>query len=115
MNTLTILLAQTKSEATFEIIFMLMGCAIIGYMTAWLFYNAVYEKRIKVIESEKHELNNGIFNLDAEIFNLKKNLSEKGEETEQLTLEVRALEALHSEAVHETDYRSEERRVGKEC
>ena len=104
MNTLTILLAQTKSEATFEIIFMLMGCAIIGYMTAWLFYKAVYEKRIKVIESEKHELNNRIFNLDAEIFNLKKNLSEKGEETEQLILEVRALEALHSEAVHETDY-----------
>jgi predicted flap endonuclease-1-like 5' DNA nuclease len=83
---------------------MLMGCAIIGYMTAWLFYKAVYEKRIKVIESEKHELNNRIFNLDAEIFNLKKNLSEKGEETEQLILEVRALEALHSEAVHETDY-----------
>ncbi len=104
MNTLTILLAQTKSEATLEIIFMLMGCAIIGYMTAWLFYKAVYEKRIKVIESEKHELNNRIFNLDAEIFNLKKNLSEKGEETEQLILEVRALEALHSEAVHETDY-----------
>jgi predicted flap endonuclease-1-like 5' DNA nuclease len=97
-------LAQTKSEATLEIIFMLMGCAIIGYMTAWLFYKAVYEKRIKVIESEKHELNNRIFNLDAEIFNLKKNLSEKGEETEQLILEVRALEALHSEAVHETDY-----------
>jgi predicted flap endonuclease-1-like 5' DNA nuclease len=104
MNILTILLALTKSEATFEIIFMLLGSAIIGYLTAWLFYKAVYEKRIKVIESEKHELNNHIVNLDAEIFNLKKNLSEKEEETEKIILEVRALKALHSEAVHETDY-----------
>jgi predicted flap endonuclease-1-like 5' DNA nuclease len=103
MNALTILLAQTKSEATFEIIFMLLGSAIIGYLTAWLFYKAVYEKRIKVIESEKHELNNRIVNLDAEISGLKKNLSEKEEETEQLILEVRALKALHAEAVHETD------------
>jgi predicted flap endonuclease-1-like 5' DNA nuclease len=103
MNALTILLEQTKSEATFEIIFMLLGSAIIGYLTAWLFYKAFYEKRIKVIESEKHELNNRIVNLDAEIFSLKKNLSEKEEETEQLILEVRALKALHAEAVHETD------------
>ena len=67
MNTLTILLAQTKSEATLEIILMLLGSAIIGYITAWLYYKSVYEKRIKVIETEKHELNNRIVNLDAKI------------------------------------------------
>jgi predicted flap endonuclease-1-like 5' DNA nuclease len=103
MNALIILLVQTKSGATFEIIFMLLGSAIIGYLTAWFFYKAVYEKRINVIESEKHELNNRIVNLDAEIFILKKNLSEKEEEKEQLNLEVRALKALHAEAVNETD------------
>jgi predicted flap endonuclease-1-like 5' DNA nuclease len=103
MNTLSILLALTKSEATLEIIFMLLGSAIIGYLTAWLYYKSIYEKRIKVIESEKHELNNSIVNLDAEIFNLKKSLFEKDEETEQLLLEVKALKALHAEAVHETD------------
>ncbi len=103
MNTLTILLAQTKSGATFEIIFMLLGSAIIGYLTAWLYYKSVYEKKIKVIESEKHELNNRIVNLDAKILNLKKSLSEKSEETEHLILEINALKALHAEAVHETD------------
>jgi predicted flap endonuclease-1-like 5' DNA nuclease len=103
MNTLTILLAQTKSGATFEIIFMLLGSAVIGYLTAWLYYKSVYEKRIKVIESEKQELNNRIVNLDAKILNLKKSLSEKSEETEHLILEVNALKALHAEAVQETD------------
>jgi len=104
MNTLIILLAQTKSEATIEIIIMLLSSAIIGYLTAWLYYKSIYKKRIEVIESEKHELNNRIVNLDAEIFNLKKSLSEKGEETEQLILEVKALKALQAEAVHESDY-----------
>ena len=104
MNALIILLAQTKSEATIEIILLLAGAAIITYLTAWLYYKSVYEKKIKLIESEKRELNNRIVNLDSEIFYLKKNQSEKEKETEQLILEVRALKALHAEAVHETDY-----------
>jgi predicted flap endonuclease-1-like 5' DNA nuclease len=104
MNALIILLAQTKSEATIEIILLLAGAAIITYLTAWLYYKSVYEKKIKLIESEKRELNNRIVNLDSEIFDLKKNQSEKEKETEQLILEVRALKALHAEAVHETDY-----------
>jgi len=104
MNALIILLAQTKSEATIEIILLLAGAAIITYLTAWLYYKSVYEKKIKLIESEKRELNNRIVNLDSEIFDLKKNQSEKEKETEQLILEVRALKALHSEAVNETDY-----------
>ncbi|HEX7493393.1 MAG TPA: hypothetical protein VF346_04165, partial [Bacteroidales bacterium] len=103
MNTLTILLAQTKSEATLEIILMLLGSAIIGYITAWLYYKSVYEKKIKVIEAEKHELNNRIVNLDSEIFKLKKSLIDKDEEIEHLKLEVKALKALHAEAVLETD------------
>jgi predicted flap endonuclease-1-like 5' DNA nuclease len=103
MYTLTILLAQTKSEATLEIILMLLGSAIIGYVTAWLYYKFVYEKKIEVIETEKHELNNRIVNLDSEIFNLKKSLNDKDEEIEHLKLEINALKALHAEAVHETD------------
>ena len=103
MNTLTILLVQTKSAATFEIIFMLLGSAIIGYLTSWLYYKSIYDKRIKFIESEKHELNNRIVNLDAEIFNLKKTLTDRIEMTEHLNLEIEALKALHTEAVHETD------------
>jgi predicted flap endonuclease-1-like 5' DNA nuclease len=99
MNTLTILLAQTKSEATIEIILMLLGSAIIAYLTSWLYYKSIYEKRIKVIESEKHELNNRIVNLDAEIFNLKKSLGEKDKEIEHLIM-------VHiSERKHLLDYK----------
>jgi len=103
MDTLAILLVQTKSEATIEIILMLLGSAIIAYLTSWLYYKYIYEKRIKIIESEKHELNNSIVNLDAEIFDLKKSLGEKQIEADHLSLEVDALKALHAEAVNETD------------
>lgn len=86
MNTLTILLAQTKGEATIVIISFLLGAAIIGYVTAWLYYKSIYTKRIKAIESDKHELNNRIVNLNGEISNLHKSLDEKDKEMEHLIL-----------------------------
>ena len=85
MNTLLILLAQTKSEATIEILSLLLVAAIIGYVTAWLYYKSIYVKRIKAIESEKHELNNHIVNLNADKSNLNKSLGEKDNEIEHLT------------------------------
>jgi predicted flap endonuclease-1-like 5' DNA nuclease len=100
MNTLTILLALTKNEATFEIILMLSGSAIIGYLTAWLFYKSAYENKLKIVESEKHELNNRIVNLDAEIFNLKEDLSNKDKEISDLIM------AHISERKHLLDYKS---------
>jgi predicted flap endonuclease-1-like 5' DNA nuclease len=86
MNTLIIFLAQTKSGATIEILSLLLVAAIIGYITAWLYYKSIYERRIKVIESEKHELNNRIVNLNGDISNLHKSLSEKDNEMEHLIL-----------------------------
>ena len=86
MNTLTILLAQTRGEATVVIISLLLGAAIIGYVTAWLYYKSIYTKRIKTIESDKHELNNRIVNLNGEISNLHKSLLEKDKEMEHLIL-----------------------------
>jgi predicted flap endonuclease-1-like 5' DNA nuclease len=86
MNTLLILLVQTKSVATIEIITMLTGTAIIGYITAWLFYKSGYEKKLAEVESERHELNNRIVNLDADVFNLKQTISKKEEMIEQLSL-----------------------------
>jgi predicted flap endonuclease-1-like 5' DNA nuclease len=100
MNTLTILLALTKNEATFEIILMLSGSAIIGYLTAWLFHKSAYENELKLVESEKHELNNRIVNLDAEIFNLKEDLSNKDKEIGDLIM------AHFSERKHLLDYKS---------
>ena len=100
MNTLTILLAQTKGEATIVIISLLLGAAIIGYVTAWLYYKSIYTKRIKAIESDKHELNNRIVNLNGEISNLHKSLDEKDKEIEHLIL-------VHiAERKHLLDYKS---------
>jgi len=87
MNTLSILLVQSKGVATIEIISMLLVAAIIGYVTAWLYYKSVYEKRISAVESDKRELNNRIVNLDGEIVNLNKTLSEKDKEMEGFMLE----------------------------
>ena len=66
MNTLLILLAQTKSAATIEILSLLLVAAIIGYVTAWLYYKSIYEKRIKAVESEKDELKNQLDKLDTD-------------------------------------------------
>jgi len=103
MNTLLILLAQTKSEATLEILSLLLVAAIIGYLTSWLYYKSIYESRIKVIESERDGLKNQTVNLKTENSNLYKSLREKDDEIEHLIQEVKALKALHTEAVHETD------------
>lgn len=103
MNTLSVLLVQTRGEATLTIISLLLVAAIIGYITAWLYSRSVYERKLKAVESDKHELNNRIVNLDGTIVELTKNISEKELETDHLILEVRALKALHAEAVHETD------------
>ena len=103
MNTLLILLALTKSQATIEIISLLLVAGIIGYVTAWLYTKSVYEKKIIAVESDKHELNNRIVNLDGIIVDLNKELEIREEEIEHLELEVKSLKALHAEAVHETD------------
>jgi predicted flap endonuclease-1-like 5' DNA nuclease len=103
MNTLLILLAQTKSEATIIIISLLLVAAIVGYITAWLYYKSIYVERIKVIESEKDKLNSQIVNLNADNNKLHKSLDEKDKKIDHLILEVKALKALHAEAVQETD------------
>ena len=91
MNTAFIILAQTKGGAILEIILLLIVAAIIGYITAWLFYKSVYEKRLKEIESDKHQLNNRIINLNGEVVNLQKNLDDKDLEMERYFLEDLAL------------------------
>jgi predicted flap endonuclease-1-like 5' DNA nuclease len=86
MNTLLILLAATKSEATIEIVSMLLGAALIGYITAWLYTRSVFEKKIEIVESDKHELNNRIVNLDGIIVDLHKTIGDKDKEIEKLNL-----------------------------
>lgn len=84
MNTLLILAVQTKGVAIIVILSLLLGAAIIAYLTAWLYYKSIYVKRIEVIESEKEELNSQIVNLNTEISNLQKSLGEREHEIENL-------------------------------
>jgi predicted flap endonuclease-1-like 5' DNA nuclease len=103
MSTLIIFLAQTKIIATIEILSLLLVAAIIGYVTAWLYYKSIYVRRIKAIEAEKDELKNHIVNLKADKSNLQKSFGEKDNEIQYLNKEVNTLKALHAEAVHKTD------------
>jgi predicted flap endonuclease-1-like 5' DNA nuclease len=114
MNALLILLAQTRSEAAIEILGLLLGAATIGYVTAWLYTRSVFEKKIKIIQSDKYKLNNRIVNLDGTIVNLNKDLDESNKTREHLILEVNALKKLHAEAVKETDdMRLKNKRTGQ--
>lgn len=103
MNPLSILLVQTKLGATVEILLFLMVAALIGYVTSWLYYKSIYVKRIKAVESEKTELSNQLTSLYDDKSKLNISLNEKDNEIKHLILEVKALKALHAEAVHETD------------
>src|ERR1035437_7402849 len=103
MNNLIILLAQTRSEATIEIISLLLVAAIIGYITAWLYYRSIYVRGINVIEFKMVELKNHIVNLKEDKNIHYNRISEKDKEIKHLIMEVNALKALHAEAVHETD------------
>ncbi len=103
MSTLVILLVQTRFEATIEILFLLLVAAIIGYVTSWLYHKSVYIVKIQAVESQKAELNDRITVLYEEKAKMDISLKEKDNEIKHLKLEVKALKALHEEAVHETD------------
>jgi predicted flap endonuclease-1-like 5' DNA nuclease len=103
MSTLLILLTQTKSGATIEILLLLLVAAIIGYATAWLYNRSIYIKKIEGYQSEKKVLDKQVVSLSADKNNLAERLFEKDKETKHLILEVNALKALHAEAVQETN------------
>ena len=84
MSTLIILATQTKGTAILVILSLLLGAALISYLIAWLYTKSIYVKKIKVIESEKDELNKQIAILNTEINDLKENLSEKDDEIVKL-------------------------------
>jgi predicted flap endonuclease-1-like 5' DNA nuclease len=103
MSTLLILLTQTKSGATIEILLLLFVAAIIGYTTAWLYSKSIYVMKIEGHKSDKKILNKQVVSLSADNIQLTDRLIEKDKETEHLVLEVNALKALHAEAVQETN------------
>jgi len=91
MNTLLILIAQSATSAMIEIALLLLGAALIGFLTAWFYQKSVYTPVIKRLESEKEDLNKKIAGLNNDITGLKgkigvleNTISEKDKEIEQL-------------------------------
>jgi predicted flap endonuclease-1-like 5' DNA nuclease len=103
MNNLTILLAIIKSGAILEILLLLLVAVIIGYVTAMLYYKSVYGKQILTAESEKADLKIEIENLQNTLENTNQDLSDRDVQIGKLQLKVKALKALHADAVHEAD------------
>jgi predicted flap endonuclease-1-like 5' DNA nuclease len=103
MNILIILLALAKSVAILQIISFLLVAAIIGYITSWLYYKSVYTRKIKMIESERAELNNQVDNLKVDKNNLQKALIDKDNEKESLIKQIGVLRTLHAESVDKID------------
>jgi len=91
MNTLFILLTQSAISAMIEIVLLLLGAALIGFLTAWFYQKSVYTPVIKRLELEKEELikkidglNKDIMRLNGKISELENVIAEKDKEIGQL-------------------------------
>ena len=91
MNTQFILLTQSATSAMIEIGLLLLGAALIGFLTAWFYQKSVYTPIIKRLELEKEELikkieglNKDITKLNGKISELENVIAEKDKEIGQL-------------------------------
>lgn len=103
MSAIIILLTQTKAVATIEILLLLTGAAIIGYVTAWLYARSVYNKKLKAVEAELNLSKRQVSNLNAENSTLQKKLDSMAKENEELISKEKALKVRYKEAVLEIE------------
>jgi peptidoglycan hydrolase CwlO-like protein len=75
MNTLSIILAQTVAGAVTEIILLLLGAAIIGFLTAWFYQKSHFTPIIKMLEEEKAGLNRKVDELNRKIEGLNNDIT----------------------------------------
>lgn len=92
MNVQYIFLAQSVTAAVIEIILLLLGAAIIGFLTAWYYQKSVYTPIIKKLESEKEDLNNQVAALKNENNDLVKKVAGLKDENGKLNEKILALE-----------------------
>jgi peptidoglycan hydrolase CwlO-like protein len=75
MNPQFILIAQSVTTAVIEIILLLIGAALIGFFTAWLYQKSYFTPIIKKLEDEKAELHKKVDGLNLDITGLKNDIS----------------------------------------
>ncbi len=87
MNAQLTLAAQSVAGPVIEIILLIIGAAVIGFLTAWYYQKSYYTPIIKKLESDKVDLNKQIDSLKAEarklnekILAMEKSLEEKENE-----------------------------------
>ena len=79
-----VILAQTNTGAMLEIIALLVIAAIIGFLTAYLYYKSVYTGKINILKEEIEKLTGSVSLLENEISTLGENLAEKDKEIADL-------------------------------
>lgn len=99
-----VLLAQTKLSASIEILIMLVVAAIIGFVTAWLYYKAKCARKMAVLEKQLSEQDRKLKkylkdndNLETELLALKKLQAELNKEDQDLKTELKNLKDELSE------------------
>jgi peptidoglycan hydrolase CwlO-like protein len=75
MNAQFILLAQSVTAAVIEIVLLLIGAALIGFLTAWFYQKHFFTPIVKRLEAEKVDLNNQITGLKSDITDLNKQVT----------------------------------------
>jgi len=75
MNPQFILFTQSVTTAVIEIILLLLGASIIGFLTAWYYQKSYFTPIIKKLEAEKEELNRKIDGLNKDISGLRNEIA----------------------------------------
>ena len=86
MNALIIASIPTRTEATIEILCLLLVAGFIGYVTAWLYSKSIYSKRVKELEAKRDELKSQMSQQLAEQKRAEKALTEKEKELNRCQL-----------------------------
>lgn len=102
MSTIAILLMQERLEASLVILSLLLVSAIIGYVSAWLYFRVIHKREVGALESTIEKLENQIDKLKNENIRLGKDLQEKTSELELQKIEVKNLISLNTKAENET-------------
>ncbi|PKP09276.1 MAG: hypothetical protein CVU09_12225 [Bacteroidetes bacterium HGW-Bacteroidetes-4] len=77
MNTLTIILAQTRTGSIIEMVILLVVAALIGYLTAYFYHKAIYTQKLNKIQDDNDKLKNQLSSLQQQVNKLEKELKEK--------------------------------------
>lgn len=101
MNTLVILLTQTT--AILQISALLLGAAIIAFVTAWYYAKSIYTKKIEIVEDESTGYKNQLEQIEKEKLELQATIDEKEDKIKHLSKAVKTLELSNTKAVRETD------------